>query len=222
MKSLLTKFNDLSLLFKTSLLFVGVITCLAVTRFKPVKYFKMLILGRHRLTRILSSAKSGDINGGLVLDIYREIKQSSKLGITTKELKDAAKELTEAASFENRTMRKQLDDGQNKQQKSCFERIVDIKNIQSEDHKKTLRRGLVIISKALGLKDHLDYLRKVSIARENPEFCEKLKVIWNHFLPQKEYQRYTQDWQLIGFQGNDPHTDLRAAGIVFIDNFIYF
>ena len=94
--------------------------------------------------------------------------------------------------------------------------------IQDEDNKKGLRRGLIIISKALRLKDHLNHLRKINIPREDPEFCEKLKVIWHHFLPEKEYQRYTQEWQLIGFQGNDPHTDLRAAGILFIDNFIYF
>ena len=27
---------------------------------------------------------------------------------------------------------------------------------------------------------------------------------------------------MIGFQGSDPYTDLRASGILFIDNFIYF
>jgi len=40
-------------------------------------------------------------------------------------------------------------------------------------------------------------------------------------LPNKVYERYTNDWQLIGFQGADPSTDFRAAGELFLNNFLY-
>lgn len=46
--------------------------------------------------------------------------------------------------------------------------------------------------------------------------------IWKHFLPYKAYERNTPIWQEIGFQGSDPHTDLRATGKLFIDNLVYF
>jgi hypothetical protein len=74
----------------------------------------------------------------------------------------------------------------------------------------------------LNLKDDLDAKRRVKFKEDDPDFCSKLEIIWNHFLPHKEYKRYTDDWQKIGFQGANPYTDLRAAGILCIDNFVYF
>lgn len=77
------------------------------------------------------------------------------------------------------------------------------------------------ISKVLNLKNKLFKRRKEKFEKDNKYLSETLQEIWAHFLPNKPYVRQTNDWQLIGFQGSDPYTDLRASGLLFIDNFMY-
>lgn len=219
---MLAKLQEMSLLFQTSILFIGAMSCLILTRFKPGKYLKYLILGRHRMQRILENTKNGEPNGEIIVDIYKEIKQSTKLNITQEHLEEGAEEVPENDTFAERTARKRLDRKQNRHERTWYLKIIEIKDIQDEKHKKVVKRALVVISDVLGLQKQLIDIRKQEFEKDNKEFCDKLMKIWKHFLPDKAYERYTNDWQLIGFQGSDPYTDLRAAGELFIDNFIYF
>ena len=86
MKSLLSKLSDLSLLFKTSIIFFGVITCIMVIKFKPFKLLKTVLLGRHRLQRLLFYRQHDVICGSMILEVYKEIKQSNKVTLTNQEL----------------------------------------------------------------------------------------------------------------------------------------
>lgn len=42
-------------------------------------------------------------------------------------------------------------------------------------------------------------------------------------MPQEELvNRFSTQWQKIGFQGKDPSTDFRAMGLLALDNLFYF
>lgn len=107
-------------------------------------------------------------------------------------------------------------------EKSWLSTIIEVKRIHENDLKLKLRNALLKISEVLNFKDNLDTRRRIKFEENDPDFWSKLEIIWNHFLPHKEYKRYTDDWQKIGFQGANPYTDLRAAGLLWIDNFVYF
>lgn len=140
--------------------------------------------------------------------------------ITTSDLKEAKNALNYPCNFE----RKEAggEDRSHGFSRSCFDRIIELKRIHDISHKETLRKSLLQISKVLNLKRELDKIRKTEIKKDDGQLCKDLMFIWNHFMPNKAFQRNTNEWQKIGFQGSDPHTDLRATGGLFIENFVYF
>ena len=52
----------------------------------------------------------------------------------------------------------------------------------------------------------LDDKRKEQL-KTDEEYSQKLEELWKFYLEGFEYQRKTNDWQKMGFQGNDPTTD---------------
>lgn len=47
--------------------------------------------------------------------------------------------------------------------------------------------------------------------------------LWKLLMPEEELEnRFSTQWQKIGFQGKDPSTDFRAMGLLALDNLYYF
>lgn len=52
----------------------------------------------------------------------------------------------------------------------------------------------------------------------------QLEALWDFLTLERERSggRYTDEWDLLGFQGKDPKTDFRAAGMLALDNMLTF
>lgn len=59
---------------------------------------------------------------------------------------------------------------------------------------------------------------------QDPYHFRFLSTIYQHLTetPLLECRRYGAHWEQIGFQGNDPATDLRGVGILGLLNILYF
>ncbi len=56
-----------------------------------------------------------------------------------------------------------------------------------------------------------------------PAHEKKLLSIWSLLQPDERLvDRYTLQWQSIGFQGKDPSSDFRAMGMLALDDMHYF
>jgi len=65
-------------------------------------------------------------------------------------------------------------------------------------------------------------LQKTKYDKKNKEHERDLEKLWNLTMPKDQiYIRVTDDWQKIGFQGNDPSTDFRGGGYLALKNLIY-
>lgn len=69
----------------------------------------------------------------------------------------------------------------------------------------------------------VDEMRLVKYDSTNPEHESKLLAIWNNLMPDTKLEaRITKQWQMIGFQGDDPATDFRGMGMLGLENILYF
>lgn len=66
-------------------------------------------------------------------------------------------------------------------------------------------------------------LSKTTYDSEDEQHEVKLLRLWNLLMPNTPLQsRVSDQWQEIGFQGNDPKTDFRGMGILGLDNLLFF
>ena len=64
----------------------------------------------------------------------------------------------------------------------------------------------------------LDALTGIPFDKKNQEHEKKLQRLWDNLMPGKVLKgRLTEQWIEIGFQGKDPATDFRGAGILGLD-----
>ncbi|KAL1399868.1 hypothetical protein pipiens_007885 [Culex pipiens pipiens] len=70
----------------------------------------------------------------------------------------------------------------------------------------------------------VEQLRSTQYDCENDEHERKLLCLWKLLAgPEESLEgRVTNQWQSIGFQGDDPKTDFRGMGILGLDNLLYF
>jgi hypothetical protein len=52
--------------------------------------------------------------------------------------------------------------------------------------------------------------------------CDLLKELWAIAFPGDDFKRKSPRWTEIGFQGNDPITDLRGGGVLALQQFLHF
>ncbi len=82
-----------------------------------------------------------------------------------------------------------------------------------------IQEMLKSVAEKIAITEHLDVQRKQSVQKEDDH---KLEVLWSLYLSGFKYQRVTNEWQKMGFQGNDPATDFRSAGMLGLDWLLYF
>lgn len=70
----------------------------------------------------------------------------------------------------------------------------------------------------------VEQLRSTQYDAENPEHEQKLLTLWKLLVGDEEHleNRISNQWQDIGFQGDDPKTDFRGMGILGLDNLVFF
>lgn len=78
------------------------------------------------------------------------------------------------------------------------------------------------------LKDELRPYRDLIVSLASTQFdntnaihCVLLKSVYLKLTNSSMYHRYGSHWELIGFQGNDPATDLRACGLLSLVLLLY-
>lgn len=109
-----------------------------------------------------------NVNGSVVLNVLKEIKQSTKLGLTVADLKRADVEINQNAQTTN-SFESEEERIKSKEQ-SCVERIVEAKNLTNAQYQKSLKLCLIKISRVLILKDDLTQFRKVQLKPKSKEF----------------------------------------------------
>lgn len=86
-----------------------------------------------------------------------------------------------------------------------------------------LAHSLTLISSVEILLSDIE--KKVNTAYDSkiPEHEAMLIQLWNNLCPgEKLENRFSKQWQKIGFQGKDPATDFRGMGILSLDMLLYF
>lgn len=127
-----------------------------------------MILRRNRIHRLLGPTVDTNVNGSVVLNVLKEIKQSTKLGLTVADLKRADVEINQNAQTTN-SFESEEERIKSKEQ-SCVERIVEAKNLANAQYQKSLKLCLIKISRVLRLKDDLTQFRKVQLKPKSKEF----------------------------------------------------
>lgn len=127
-----------------------------------------MILRRNRIHRLLGPTVDTNVNGSVVLNVLKEIKQSTKLGLTVADLKRADVEINQNAQTTN-SFESEEERIKSKEQ-SCVERIVEAKNLTNAQYQKSLKLCLIKISRVLILKDDLTQFRKVQLKPKSKEF----------------------------------------------------
>ncbi|CAG9795240.1 unnamed protein product [Diatraea saccharalis] len=104
--------------------------------------------------------------------------------------------------------------------------IMRAKNIKPSLHGPfitSFRNCLEQIWSYKSLVDEVEELRRSQFDSNNPEHEEKLLRLWTLLVPDVKLEsRVTKQWQLIGFQGDDPKTDFRGMGVLGLENLLYF
>lgn len=68
-----------------------------------------------------------------------------------------------------------------------------------------------------------EQLRKTAYDCENHEHEQTLLKLWDLLIPNEPLvSRVSKQWQVIGFQGDDPKTDFRGMGILGLQNLLFF
>ena len=67
-------------------------------------------------------------------------------------------------------------------------------------------------------KKHLNQYCLLPFIKGQKEHEEKLMKLWSNLLPDRKLsERKTMEWVDIGFQGKDPATDFRGAGMLGLE-----
>nr|CAB3242154.1 ELMO domain-containing protein 3 [Phallusia mammillata] len=71
-------------------------------------------------------------------------------------------------------------------------------------------------------RDMIFHIAQVAMNNNEPVHCRVLQTIYKHLTGLKHScPRFGQHWEIIGFQGNDPATDLRGAGFLALLHLLY-
>lgn len=104
--------------------------------------------------------------------------------------------------------------------------IVKIKKINTQAHKgfsDVLGQCLTQIWGFRQLSAEVEAKRRENYDPANPQHEEKLRALWELMMPDTQLEaRVTKQWQMIGFQGDDPQTDFRGMGVLGLENLLFF
>lgn len=68
----------------------------------------------------------------------------------------------------------------------------------------------------------LETRRKTAFSEEDPSHLQKLESLWNLAFGGTPFERRSEKWNELGFQGLDPTTDFRGGGVLALDHFHSF
>lgn len=68
----------------------------------------------------------------------------------------------------------------------------------------------------------VEKMRSLNYEDDECRFDKMLETLWNCMMPGEPYVRIGPHWKELGFQGNDPKTDLRGMGLLGLHNLLYF
>ncbi|KAJ2952227.1 hypothetical protein O0L34_g4503 [Tuta absoluta] len=104
--------------------------------------------------------------------------------------------------------------------------VVKVKKVNPRLHGSfivSFRRCLEQIWSYRLLINEVEELRKTQFDSSNPTHEEKLLRLWSLLVPNERLEaRVTKQWQVIGFQGDDPKTDFRGMGLLGLENLLFF
>jgi engulfment and cell motility protein 2 len=75
------------------------------------------------------------------------------------------------------------------------------------------------------MQDRVDSFKQyIGVAWEEdiPEHLQLLEIYWKLCFPDQPFQRKDKRWTEVGFQGPDPGTDFRGAGVFGLRHLIFF
>ena len=93
--------------------------------------------------------------------------------------------------------------------KNCSQRCCFFRHFLSEPELESL--------------NHLRVRVRVPFDKTKLSHLEKLKDLWQAYFTEQEFPSdlTSSQWKLLGFQGIDPSTDFRGAGVFGIDQLVY-
>ena len=120
-----------------------------------------------------------------------------------------------------------IEPGQGQKFRQLFHEIADLKHFNLSPALVTketivLHQGLTQIFSTMQLLHELNSRASTRYDVNLVQNEEKLLELWNSLTNEKLQNRYSKQWQTIGFQGSDPSTDFRAMGMLALDNLHYF
>ncbi|KAE9549296.1 hypothetical protein FO519_007498 [Halicephalobus sp. NKZ332] len=94
---------------------------------------------------------------------------------------------------------------------------------QKVDFSKSLAQSMRQIRGYNKLCDYVESRRLISYDSSNEEHEKKLMKLWELMKPDEPLKsRRSNQWQDVGFQGDDPATDFRGMGILGLEQLIFF
>lgn len=104
--------------------------------------------------------------------------------------------------------------------------VMECKDINPRVHPQFVKSFSRCIEHIWGYKqlsEELSFLASTPYDSDNEEHEAKLQKLWELLRPGVPLQsRKSVQWQEIGFQGNDPKTDIRGMGMLGLDNLHFF
>lgn len=104
--------------------------------------------------------------------------------------------------------------------------IVRIKKINTKVHKKFSDILCECLTQIWGYRQllaEIEAIRQEAYNIENAGHEAMLMRLWVALMPGMPLEaRITKQWQMIGFQGDDPRTDFRGMGLLGLENLLFF
>ncbi|XP_030754901.1 ELMO domain-containing protein 2 [Sitophilus oryzae] len=182
--------------------------------FRPlIKWFLRKTTGLCELQRICYGTVSGAprING-----VEHSLNSSRSKQI--KQLVDHLNDIAENRRFTGANEREIL--------KGAVSTVLIVKKINPKIHYQFVSAFGKCVEQIWGYKQlisEVEELRQTLFDSDDFSHERRLYDLWDSLMPDEKLEsRVTRQWQIIGFQGDDPKTDFRGMGLLGLENLLYF
>lgn len=110
--------------------------------------------------------------------------------------------------------------------KTAVNTVLLVKKINPKVHFQFVKSFSKCVEQIWGYRQLVtlvEELRTTAYDSDDLDHERKLIDLWTNLMPSEQLEgRITKQWQIIGFQGDDPSTDFRGMGMLGLENLLFF
>ncbi|GJD11336.1 ELMO domain-containing protein 2 [Galdieria sulphuraria] len=116
-----------------------------------------------------------------------------------------------------------LKENPSRNKEELVERILQVKDLHRKSNqtlRENIQKNIQRVANWFILVSRIKYWKETRFSKDNEEHKAILEELWDTLTKNQEH--LWKDWTDIGFQGKDPSTDFRGAGLLSLLQLVYF